>query len=117
MTALRVALVIIFASIAAYTSVVISHHGMGLFTVFFGDMAKMEWPGQFNLDFMCMLLLSGLWVSFRHRFSATGLLLGVCAVLGGATLLSLYLFVESLRVKGDVTALLLGRARPPGELR
>jgi len=29
----------------------------------------MQWPGQFNLDFMCMLLLAGLWVSWRHRFS------------------------------------------------
>lgn len=74
-------------------------------------MATMKWPGQLNLDFMCMLLLSGLWVSFRHRFSATGLLLGVCAVFGGALFLSLYLFVESLRVKGDVASLLLGGNR------
>jgi hypothetical protein len=111
MTAFRVVLSIMFVVIVGYTSVVIAHHGMGLFSVFFGDMAAMAWPGQFNLDFSCMLLLSGLWVSYRHRFSATGLLLALCAVVGGATFLSLYLFVESLRLKGDVTAILLGDSR------
>jgi hypothetical protein len=111
MTVLRVVLSIMFVAIVGYTSVVIGHHGMGLFSIFFGDMATMGWPGQFNLDFMCMLLLSGLWVSFRHQFRAPGILLGLCAVFGGATFLSLYLFVESFRLKGDVTSLVLGGNR------
>jgi hypothetical protein len=73
----------------------------------------MQWPGQFNLDFMCMLLLAGLWVSWRHRFSVGGLLLGLVAVFGGALFLSAYLLVESFRAKGDMRRLLLGAARMP----
>jgi hypothetical protein len=38
-------------------------------------------------------------------------LLGLCAFFGGALFLSLYLFIESFRTKGDVTALLLGENR------
>jgi len=112
-TAFRLVLAIMFLAILGYTSVVIGRHGVDLFSVFFGDMTTMGWPGQFNLDFMCMLLLSGLWVAFRHRFSAAGLLLAVGAVFGGATFLSVYLFVESLRVKGDVPSLLLGASNGP----
>ncbi|MFO1393631.1 MAG: hypothetical protein U1F09_07735 [Steroidobacteraceae bacterium] len=111
MTAFRAFLGAIFIVIAGYTLVVASNHGMNLLPVFFGDMAAMEWPGQFNLDFMCMLLLSGLWVSWRHRFSATGLVLGLVAVFGGALFLSAYLLVTSVRVKGDIRTLLLGEAR------
>jgi hypothetical protein len=34
MTVLRVVLSIMFVAIAGYTSVVIGHHGMGLFSIF-----------------------------------------------------------------------------------
>jgi len=107
----RVFLAFVFVTLAGYTGVVISSHGIDLLPVFFGDMAKLAWPGQFNLDFLCLLTLSGLWVAHRHRFRATGLLLGVCAFFGGALFLSLYLLVESFRVEGSVAALLLGEHR------
>ncbi len=108
MTAFRSLLVLFFVAITAYTGVVAWNHGMDLFSVFFGDMARLGWPGQFNLDFTCMLALSGLWVSWRHRFRAGGVLLGVVAFFGGAMFLSVYLLVESFRAKGDAAALLLG---------
>lgn len=111
MNAFRGFLVAVFLVIAGYTLVVIANHGLNLLPVFFGDMAKMQWPGQFNLDFMCMLMLSGLWVSWRHQFSVAGVALGVIAVFGGSLFLSAYLLVESFRVKGDGQALLLGVAR------
>jgi hypothetical protein len=111
MNAFRFLLVLFFLVIVGYTGVVVWKHGMGLFPVFFGDMAKLGWPGQFNLDFMCLLALSGLWVSWRHRFSAPGILLGLSAFFGGAMFLSVYLFVESFRAKGDLTSLLLGGNR------
>lgn len=112
MTALRAVLLLIFVVISGYTGVVAWSHGMDLLSVFFGDMAKLGWPGQFNLDFMCLLALSGLWVAFRHRFSPGGILLGVGAFVGGALFLSVYLLVESSRAKGDVASLLLGANRP-----
>ncbi len=111
MTAFRIFLVIIFVVVGVYTAEVIANHGLDLFSVFFGDMAKMGWPGQFNLDFMFMLALSALWVSWRHHFSAVGLLLGVFAFLGGAPFLSLYLFIVAGQTKGNAKELLLGKAR------
>jgi hypothetical protein len=105
----RLLLLLIFAAIAIYTGIVIADHGLNLLPVFFGDMAKLAWPGQFNLDFMSMLALSGLWVAWRHRFGTAGIALGLVACFGGALFLSAYLFVESLRAGGDARALLLGR--------
>lgn len=104
----RTLTVIIFAALLVYTAMVASSHGLNLLPVFFGDMAKLGWPGQFNLDFMFMLAFSALWVSWRHRFSGAGLALGLLAFFGGALFLSAYLFIESLRAKGDARHLVLG---------
>ncbi len=109
MTAFRALLVLIFCAIAIYTGIVASQYGMNLLPVFFGDMARFAWPGQFNLDFMCMLTLSGLWVAWRNRFSPSGIVLGLVALFGGALFLSAYLLIESFRAGGDVRALLLGQ--------
>ena len=111
MTAFRIFLATIFVVIAIYTAIVGVNHGYGLFAVFFGDMAAMGWPGQFNLDFMFMLALSALWVSWRHQFSGVGLLLGLLAFVGGASFLSIYLFIVAGQSNGNAQELLLGRAR------
>ncbi len=114
MTAFRTLLVLMFAVLTTYTVLVIGTEGWDLLSVFFADMAKMQWPGQFNLDFMFMLTFSGLWVAWRHQFSAAGLGLGVLAFFGGALFLSLYLFVQIWRNKGDMRVVLLGEARADG---
>jgi hypothetical protein len=108
MSALRILLSLILVVVVAYTGVVIAHHGIGLLPVFFGDMAEVGWAGQFNLDFMFMLLFSALWVAWRHCFSAAGLALGVLAFFGGTPFLCVYLLFHSSRCAGDVRALLLG---------
>jgi len=107
-TAFRVLLIAVFAILAGYTGVVITNHGMGLINIFFGDMAAMGWPGQFNLDFMFMLTLSALWVAWRHQFSIAGLLLGLMAFFGGSLFLSIYLLVLIGLTRGDVKRVLLG---------
>jgi len=106
----RILLAVIWVAIAGYTVVVVASHGMNLMPVFFGDMAKMEWPGQFNLDFLCMLMLSGLWVSWRHEFSPAGIVLGLLALFGGALFLSAYLLIVTAK-QPDVRLLLLGPGR------
>jgi len=114
MNAFRGLLIVLWTTVAGYTAIVVANHGPDLLPIFFADMAKMEWPGQFNLDFMSMLTLSGLWVAWRHHFSAAGLALGLLAFFGGAFFLSAYLFFASLQTKGDMKALLLGTARAAG---
>jgi hypothetical protein len=111
MTAFRILLAAMFVVLLGYTVIVIEGHGLNLFAVFFGDMAKMGWPGQFNLDFMLMLMLSATWVAWRHRFSPSGLGLGLLAFFGGALFLAVYLLVLSLRTRGDVRTMLLGPSR------
>ena len=111
MKAFRILLVALWAILAAYSVIVIGKHGWGLLGVFFGDMPAMGWPGQFNLDFMIMLTLSALWVTWRHEFSGAGLLLGVTAFFGGALFLTAYLFIVSMVAKGDLKEVLLGKAR------
>ncbi len=111
MALFRVFLVICLVVNVAYTSVTIADHGWNLMPVFFGNMAEMGWPGQFNLDFMCFLALSAIWVSWRHQFSGAGLALGVLAFFGGILFLSIYLLVQINRSGGDARVLLLGEAR------
>lgn len=111
MRGFRVALVIFTVCIIAYTGVVIFNHGWNLLPVFFGDMAAMTWPGQFNFDFMCLLTLSGLWVAWRHHFSSLGLVLGLLGFFGGIMFLAPYLLVVSFISEGDVKIMFLGKAR------
>lgn len=96
MLILRTVLLVHLAVLTGYTLVVIQNHGMNLLPVFFGDMAAMAWPGQFNLDFLGFLVLSALWTAWRNGFSALGLALAVIAFFGGMAFLSVYVLILSL---------------------
>jgi len=111
MGAFRILLAIMITGILGYTGIVGVNHGWNLFPVFFGDMAAMTWPGQFNFDFTCFLTLSGLWLAWRHHFSPGGLALGVLGLVGGIMVLAPYLFFASFSAKGDMKELLLGKVR------
>lgn len=108
MHTLRALLVVIFVAIAAYTGFVVADHGINLLPIFFGDIAEMAWPGQFNFDFLCFLFLSGTWVAWRHQFSGAGLVLGLFAFFGGAFFLSGYLLYHSYASNGNAHHLLMG---------
>lgn len=114
MNFLRALLVVMLAVLLGYTAVVGSNWGWGLLPVFFGDIAALNWPGQFNLDFLFMLTLSATWVGWRHGFSAAGLALAALAFFGGAMFLTIYLLVASRRSGDDVASLLLGDLRAAG---
>lgn len=115
MNGFRALLVIILVTVSAYTMPVIAEHGLlVLLPTFFSDMAKMGWPGQFNLDFLGFLTLSAVWTAWRNQFSGTGLVLGVMAFFLGAPFLTTYLLILSFRLNGDVKAMLLGEARAAG---
>lgn len=107
----RVLLGFLFACLAIYTAVVISNHGWNLLPIFFGDMASMGWPGQFNADFMGFLILSASWIAWRNGFSPAGLLLAVCGFFGGIMFLAPYLFYLSYKVDDSMPRLLLGEGR------
>lgn len=110
----RAFLVACLLSILIYTGVTIGVHGWNLLPVFFGDMAAMGWPGQFNFDFFTFLLLSGLWTAWRNDFTLGGVALGLIAVFGGMLFLSVYLIILSYRHKGDIGEMMLGAKRVHG---
>ena len=111
MTNFRALLAGIWLVLVGYTAVVIANHGTGLFAIFFGDIAKVGWPGQFNLDFLFMLTLSAIWVAWRHHFSIAGLALALLAFTGGSLFLSTYLLVQIWRLGPDVKRILVGPDR------
>lgn len=104
----RLMLVAMFVAILVYTAVTVTNHGINLFPAFIGDLVKMGWPGQFNLDFAFMLLLGATWIAWRHGFTPAGLALGLCVTTLGTLFLSAYLLVASIRAKGDVRMMLIG---------
>ena len=108
MAAFRIYLAVLCVFLSYYTFIVVSDFGINLFLPFFGAIANVTWSGQFNLDFLMMLTLSGLWVAWREQWSAKGLLLAVLAFFGGALFLSIYLSVLCVQEKGDVKRLLIG---------
>lgn len=109
MIGFRCLLVVQFSALLVYTLAVGYEYGFGLLQVFFGDILTLTWPGQFNLDFLFMLLFSALWLSWRERFSIPGLGIAVLGLFGGALFLSAYLFYLSFRVDGSFICLLLGK--------
>ena len=111
MSVFRTILAAWLAIVTVYTVFVVAEHGMNLFAVFFGDMAEMGWPGQFNLDFMGFLFLSATWVAWRHDFAPLGWVLAIPAFLGGIPFLTIYLLVVSSQPGADMKVVLLGPQR------
>ena len=111
MTGFRIVLIAILTIITAYTAATVAAHGWNFFPIYFADVAAMEWRGQFDVDFSSFLILSALWVMWRHHFSGGGILLGLIASIGGMLFLGTYLLIVSFQVKGDMKALLLGERR------
>lgn len=108
MTAFRLYLILAWTALIAFTAFVIGRDGMTLLPVFFGDIARGHWPGQFNADFLTMLALSALWTGWRHGWSAAGWALALAAFLLGGGFLMAYLLILLHRAKGDMRRVLLG---------
>ncbi|MEZ4462482.1 MAG: hypothetical protein R3E66_22710 [bacterium] len=107
MNTLRILLVAMSLAILGYTAVVVMTHGWGLLDVYLTQVQALNWPGQFNVDFSFYLMLSALWVAWRHQFSPTGLALGAVASVGGMAFFGPYVLFLTFK-HHDVRGLLLG---------
>lgn len=105
----RVYLLLVFVAVLVYTFKTAQNYTWNLFPVFFSDLVKMNWSGQFNFDFLCFLSFSGLWVSWRNRFSIPGIVLGLIAFVGGTMFLAPYLIYLSVKTKGNIWEVLAPR--------
>lgn len=108
MTPFRLFLYAVLGAILAYTAVTVARYGPNLLPAFFGEMMLFTWQGQFNLDFLTFLLLSGLWTAWRNGFTARGNALGAVAVFGGMVFLAAYLLILDRKHDGDLRRILLG---------
>ncbi len=108
MTALRIYLIVAWTALLAFTAFVVGRDGLNLLPVFFGDIAAGHWPGQFNADFLSMLVLSALWTGWRNGWTALGWLLAVMAFFLGGGFLMAYLLVLLHLERGDMRKVLLG---------
>lgn len=107
----KIFLIFLFAVMAIYTGFVLLDHGPNFLAVFLTDLFTVDWRGQFNLDFATYLLLSAIWIAWRHRFSSIGLILAGCASIGGMLFFAPYLLFALGQAKGDLRTLLLGNQK------
>jgi hypothetical protein len=74
---------------------------------FFSDILEITWRGSYNIDFISYWMISGLWIVWREKFSAKGILLFILNMCSGILFFAPYLFILSYKVNGDWTKLLL----------
>ncbi len=111
MTLFKTLLIVMCGLVLVYTALAISNEGPNLFATTIPSFSDFGWQGQFHLDFVTYLVLSGVWVAWRHEFSANGIILGVLASQLGMIFLSLYLLFAINKANGEMSEVLMGQGR------
>lgn len=93
-----------------YTFWAFKNEGVRLFAIFLSNIQSLTWNGQFSLDFSCYLTLSGLWIMWRNRFSASAIAGGIVAAILGIIVFAPYLLYLLVRENGDLKKVLIGEA-------
>ena len=106
MNALKALLLVLWILLTGMTIYAVQVLGSDGGLVFISDFSH-PWRAQFNTDFSMHLLLFILWVVWREKSKAVGLVAGLLCLMGGLFTL-LYLLVAAYRAKGDPKKLLLG---------
>ena len=79
MTLFEALLVAMCVLMCVYTALAVVNEGINLFATTLPSIPRFGWPGQFYTDFLTYLILSGIWVAWRHEFSSGGIVLGLLA--------------------------------------
>ena len=108
MARFRLVLMAMTVLIVLFTLAATANGGLDLFTPFLRPVFEMNWQGQFNIDFLTYLVLSGLWMAWRSGFSRSGLLLGIAAPPLGMLFFAPYLIYLIGRSENCSRKLLLG---------
>lgn len=105
---LKILLSILALVVFSYTIFVFQKEGTDLFSVFFSNVKSISWSGQFNLDFMSYLKLSGLWIMWRNHFSGKSILIGFAAMILGIIFFAPYVLILLAQEKGELKKVLIG---------
>ncbi|GGD79698.1 hypothetical protein GCM10011514_49610 [Emticicia aquatilis] len=94
--------------LVVFTALVINNEGWTLFQIFINNITSIGWNGQFNLDFSCYLLLSGIWILWRNKYSLSSIIFAPVATIIGIIAFAPYLLYLLAIEKGDIRKVLLG---------
>ena len=108
MTRFRTVLIAMTVALALLTIAAIAQGGFDLLSPFVLPILAGTWQGQFNADFSCYLILSGLWMAWRGGFTRQSITLGLLAPPLGILFFAPYLLWLLGRCNGDIKRLLLG---------
>jgi hypothetical protein len=101
-------LIIQTIGLLTYTFVAFQNEGADLFSVFVYNTKALTWSGQFNLDFLSYLTLSGLWIMWRNKFTFKSILLGTSAMVLGIIFFAPYLLWLTNNENGDLKRVFIG---------
>lgn len=104
MTRLRYTLIAMAVLIVVFTVAAIADGGINLIT----PILSLSWQGQFNIDFTCYLVLSGIWMAWRGGFSSGSVALGTLTPPLGILFFAPYLLYLVGKSNGDPRRFLLG---------
>jgi len=106
---LRFLLFIQAAVLIFYSVIVVANEGWDFVSVALQNTADFSWSGQFGLDFTCYLMLSGLWVAWRGKFTASSIALGLVVMLLGIIVFAPTVLYFLFQTDGDIQKMLLGK--------
>jgi len=108
MSQLRLVLICMTVLIVVFTVTAVAQGGFDLITPFLAPIIAMTWPGQFHVDFLCYLVLSGIWMAWRQGFSNSGIALGVLAPPLGILFFAPYLIYLIHTTERDALKMIMG---------
>ncbi|CAN1211727.1 DUF2834 domain-containing protein [Tumidithrix helvetica PCC 7403] len=108
MTLLRAFLIASILLIFPLSIYVIITMGINWPAIYFGDLLKLDWRSQFNVDLLISLCLLAIWVMWREGFTPKGILFGFLSFFGGTMFGCPYLLFAIYKANGDPKAVLLG---------
>ncbi|NBL64080.1 hypothetical protein GV828_02565 [Flavobacterium sp. NST-5] len=94
--------------VGVYTIFTMQKKGASLFQIFISNITALSWNGQFNLDFSCYLMLSGIWIMWRNKFSTSSIIFAPFAMVIGIIVFAPYLLFLLYKENGDLKKLIVG---------
>jgi len=108
MTGFRYVLIAMTVLIYVFTMAAVANSGINLITPFLTPILALSWQGQFNFDFTCYLVLSGIWMAWRGGVTNGSIGLGILAPPFGILFFAPYLLYLVGKSNGDPRKILLG---------
>ncbi|TAD86929.1 MAG: hypothetical protein EAY75_06880 [Bacteroidetes bacterium] len=104
----KTVLIVQTIGLLTYTFFAFQTEGADLFSVFTNNVLSLNWSGQFNLDFLCYLTLSGFWIMWRDKFTKKSIILGLVAMVLGIVMFAPYLLWLTNKENVNIKRVLIG---------